>query len=109
MIFFGQMIDKERIQQLEKDLAICIRTVEKLSSPQNLTDEARAKAHASTSRKAREDQSVRHAWHYIKPLRAEGMSWARIATRLNEEGYRTRTGKLFHAQGVLNIYNRLNS
>jgi len=79
---------------------------QKLGSPQNLTDEARAKAHASTSRKAREDQSVRHAWHYIKPLRSEGLSWAKIASRLNDEGYRTRTGKLFQPQSVLNIYNR---
>ena len=31
LIFFGQMTDKERIRQLEKDLAICRKTVEKLS------------------------------------------------------------------------------
>lgn len=79
---------------------------QKLGSPQNLTDAARAKAHASTSRKAREDQGVRHAWHFIKSLRTEGRSYAAIAAALNEEGYRTRTGKLFQPQSVLNIYNR---
>ena len=50
----------------------------RLGSPQNLTEEARAKAHASISRKAREDQSVSHAWHYIKPLREKGLLGQRL-------------------------------
>lgn len=79
---------------------------QKLGSPQNLTPEARTKAHASISRKAREDQGVRHAWHFIKGLRSEGLTYSKIAARLNEEGYRSRRGKFFHPQGVLNIENR---
>jgi DNA invertase Pin-like site-specific DNA recombinase len=78
----------------------------KLGSPKAITEDVWLKGHATISRNAREDQSVRHAWHFIQSLRTDGMSYAKIALRLNEEGYRTRTGKLFHPQGVLNIYNR---
>jgi len=72
----------------------------------NLTDEAKRKAHETISRNAREDQSVRHAWHFIRPLREQGITYQKIADELNKEGYRTRTGKQFHAQQVLNIYRR---
>ena len=72
----------------------------------NLTDEARAKAHASTSRKARQDQSVRHAYHFIKPLREQGMSYRKIADALNTEGYKTRTGNDFKHIQVYNIWKR---
>jgi DNA invertase Pin-like site-specific DNA recombinase len=99
--------ERELISRRTKEgLRAAVAKGVKLGNPQNLTAEARAKAHAATSRNAREDQSVRHAWHFIQSLRTDGMSYAKIALRLNEEGYRTRTGKLFHPQGVLNIYNR---
>ena len=75
-------------------------------TPANLTDEARAKAHASISRKAREDQSARHAYHFIKPRKEQGLSYQRIADELNAEGYRTRTGLKFHAMSVRNIWKR---
>lgn len=78
----------------------------KLGTPENLTDEARAKAHASTSRKAREDVSVRHAYHFICPRRVDGMSYQKIADELNAEGYRTRSGLTFHAMQVRNIWKR---
>ncbi len=85
------------------------RRGKRLGSPQNLTDEARKKAHASISKKAREDQSVRYAWHFIKPRREAGMSFQLIADELNREGYRTRKDRKFHAQQVYNIWKRFNT
>jgi DNA invertase Pin-like site-specific DNA recombinase len=51
----------------------------------NLTDDARQKAHTSISRKAREDIAVRHAWHFICTRRVDGMSYEKIAEELNRE------------------------
>jgi len=75
-------------------------------TPANLTKEAILKAHASTSYKARNDMSVRHAYHYIKPLRDAGTTYQAIADLLNSEGYQTRRGFPFHSQQVYSIYKR---
>lgn len=72
----------------------------------NLTEEGRKKAHETSRSLALTDQSVRHAWHYIQPLRAKGISYGKIAEILNKEGYKTRRGKTFNAQQVINIYKR---
>ena len=72
----------------------------------NLTPEGRAQAHARTKQMAREDKSVRHAFHFIKPLREQGVSYRKIASMLNSENYRTRTGKLFTHTQVYNIWQR---
>jgi DNA invertase Pin-like site-specific DNA recombinase len=72
----------------------------------NLTDDLRKKAHASTRLKARTDPSVRHAYHFIKPMRENGISFQKIAVELNKEGYKTRTGLNFHAMTVRNIWKR---
>lgn len=78
-----------------------------LGTPANLTDAARKKAHKAISEAARTDQSVRHAYHFIKPLRESGLSYANIAAQLNSEGYRTRKGGQFYAAQVKRIYDRL--
>jgi DNA invertase Pin-like site-specific DNA recombinase len=75
-------------------------------TPANLTNEAILKAHASTSNKARTDQAVRFAYHFIKPLKESGMSYQGISNELNSEGYLTRQGKPFHAMQVFNIWKR---
>lgn len=81
----------------------------KLGSPENLTDEARAKAHRTISEQAKAHTGTRHAFHFMQPLKAEGLSYAAIADRLNAEGYRTRTGKEFHAAQVHRIFKRFTS
>jgi DNA invertase Pin-like site-specific DNA recombinase len=43
---------------------------------------------------------------YIRDLQAQGMGHQAIATRLNAEGYTTRTGKPFHAMTVYRILQR---
>lgn len=75
----------------------------------NLTRKAMEKAWQSTKRKARTDQAVRHAYHFIKPLKEKGVSYHKIADQLNSEGYRTCRGKLFHDMQVYNIFKRLNN
>jgi len=73
----------------------------------NIDDAARRKAWASTSAKARE--ATKDLFYYIKSLRNDGLSYQRIADRLNREGYRTRRGRRFFAQQVYNIYQRFNN
>lgn len=77
-----------------------------LGNPANLSDDARAKAWATISNKARTDKGARHAFHFIKPRRDQGVSYQQIADELNAEGYRTRTGKEFHPAQVQRIWKR---
>ena len=75
-------------------------------TPENLTATARSKGRSVIMRNAREDQSVRHAWHYIKPRIDALCTYQEIADGLNAEGYRTRKGKLFHPAQVRSIWLR---
>lgn len=75
-----------------------------LGKPENLTPEAQAKGAVATRRQAVE--AYRTAVGYIKRLRQDGLSFGAIAQRLNEEGHRTRTGKLFYPMTVQRILNR---
>jgi DNA invertase Pin-like site-specific DNA recombinase len=74
----------------------------------NLTKEGRKKAYNTNYKNARNDINVRHALHYIRTLKENGHTYQYIAERLNEEGYRTRKGKLFHAGQVHVIWSRFN-
>lgn len=79
-----------------------------LGTPENLTDTARRKGIESIKANAKENRNWRHAFHFIKPLREKGLSYGKIADRLNSEGYRTRTGKKFHATQVSRVFKRYN-
>jgi len=101
--------ETERISERIKEALDAKRRREpswKPGNPQNLTDEARQKAYESISRKARESKENRHAYHFIRPLREQVVSYDKIATMLNKEGYRTRRGKKFRGWQVWNIYKR---
>jgi DNA invertase Pin-like site-specific DNA recombinase len=80
----------------------------KLGTPGNLTDDARNKAHKAIRDKAINNQALRFAFHYIKPLRDAGTSYQVIADKLNAEGYRTTEGREFHASQVRRIFARHN-
>lgn len=101
--------ERERISQRTKD-ALQAKKAKDLNwtpgTPANLTNEAILKAHASTSNKARTDQAVRFAYHFIKPLKESGMTYQGISNELNTEGYLTRQGKPFHPMQVFNIWKR---
>jgi len=101
--------ERKRISERIKEALDAKRRREpnwKPGTPNNLTDEARQKAYESISRKAREAKEIRHAYHFIRPLREQVVSYEKIATLLNKEGYRTRRGKKFRAWQVWNIYKR---
>jgi DNA invertase Pin-like site-specific DNA recombinase len=101
--------ERKRISERTKEALRAKKAKEPMWKPgrNNLTLDGYKKAYATISRNAREDQSVRFAWHYIKPLREQGKTFAQIAMELNEQGYKTRTGKMFYPMQVLNIWNRM--
>lgn len=104
--------ERKRISERIKEALDAKRVREpdwKPGNPQNLTKEARQKAYDSISRKAREAKEIRHAYHFIKPRREQGVSYEKIAAMLNKEGYRTRRGKKFRGWQVWNIYKRFES
>lgn len=72
----------------------------------NLTNDGREKAYNTNYMNARNDIHVRHALHYIRTLKEMDCTYQYIADKLNEEGYRTRKGKLFHAGQVHVIWRR---
>lgn len=78
-----------------------------IAGTNNLTDAGREKAYNTITSNARNNTSIRHALHYITMLMGEGLTYQQIATQLNTEGYKTRTGKYFHAQQVWNIWKRM--
>jgi len=71
-----------------------------LGTPANLTPVSREKALEALQRNAQASLSNRQAAQLAELLRATGMSLRAIAARLNESGYRTRRGKVFHPMGV---------
>ena len=100
--------ERKRISERTKEAIQAKRVREpdwKPGTP-NLTAEHRQKAYASITNKARTDQTVRHAYHFIKPCRQAGETYQMIADKLNEEGYRTITGKTFGPMQVYNIWKR---
>ncbi len=100
--------ERKRISERTKEAirAKRIREPDWRPGTDNLSDADKAKAHKSISQKARSDKSVRWAYHFIKPCREQGQTYQDIANKLNNEGYRTRTGKPFHAMQVYNIWKR---
>ncbi len=83
-----------------------LREPEWIAGTNNLTDSGRKKAHMTNYMKARTDTNVVHAYHYIETLKRQGMTYQQIADRLNEENYRTRTGKSFRSSTVWYIWYR---
>lgn len=76
----------------------------KLGSPQNLTDKARKAGAVVNHKQAIEE--YRTIAGYARLLKEQGYSLAKISERLNNEGHRTRQGKLFHANTVWRILRR---
>ncbi|GGM16223.1 recombinase family protein [Deinococcus aerophilus] len=69
----------------------------KLGSPVPMSEACRAAGRASTARKAQAAYSSVNG--YVRLMRQTGMSLREIASRLNAEGHRSRTGKTWnHAQ-----------
>ena len=75
----------------------------KLGTPANLTDGARAKGRAAHVANARTAKANVQAADVARDKRAQGLTLAAIADKLNENGYRTRTGKEFQRTTVLRL------
>lgn len=77
-----------------------------LGTPENLTDEARAKGVAARQAAAAANANNRKASGYIQSLRQAGLSFHKIADRLNAEGFHTSRGKQFAAATVRRLWQR---
>lgn len=72
----------------------------------NMSLEGRKKAWETIKKNANEDIGNRHAFHYIKSLKEQGLTLQAIAYRLDLEGYKTRKGKKFSPTQVMRLWNR---
>lgn len=100
---FAALAEKERKMISERTraaLAAKAARGEVIRRVNNLSDEARQKARQIISGNARQDESVQRAAALISLYREQGMSYARIAEKLNQSTCKTRTGKPFHAMQV---------
>ncbi len=100
--------ERKRISERTKEALDAKRLREPDWKPgtNNITEEARQKAHESCRRLARTDKDVLKAWYFIKAKREARLSYRKIAQELNEGGYKTRRGGAFSSMQVLNIYKR---
>ena len=76
-----------------------------LGNPGNLTDAARLKAQESNRNAA--VTANRQAAGYAETLKAQGLSLAAVAARLNGDGFRTRTGSLWQPMQVKRMLDRI--
>lgn len=99
--------ERERTSQRTKDaLAELRRKGIKLGSPQNLTHAARKKGVEAIVQKALNNMNNRKATALIVSLKREALSYRQIARQLNENGFKTSTGKEFTGSQVLILYGR---
>lgn len=78
----------------------------KLGSPQNLTDQARAKGRAAKREKARANDNTRRAAGFACLLRKDGYTFAEIAERLNADGHRAPKGGPFTSTQARRLVNQ---
>jgi DNA invertase Pin-like site-specific DNA recombinase len=79
---------------------------EKLGNPEYLTDAGRQAGADAMREKARNNPNNQRAGGYIVLLRNSGKSFAAIARKLNEEGFKTSRGKDFGARQVQRLFER---
>ncbi len=78
-----------------------------LGKPENLSQLAAAKGLVIRQANARAHKGNRQATELIQFYRKQGLTYAAIAERLNELGYKTRRGKNFHPQTVHMLFHRV--
>lgn len=76
-----------------------------LGRPESLTQEARAMGPEAQRQLAISEYNGLSG--YITLMREKGSTYGKIAERLNKEGHRTRTGRVFEAMTVFRIVDRL--
>jgi DNA invertase Pin-like site-specific DNA recombinase len=99
--------ERERTsQRTKKALEELRKKGVKLGSPKNLTPEARRKGNMKVIHNAKENPNNKKATSMIVLLRKEKLSYRKIASKLNNDGFKTRRGKEFSASQVLILYDR---
>ncbi len=99
--------ERERTsQRTRKALQELIKKGVKLGTPENLTPEARHKGTLKIKQNALDNPNNKKATAMIVLLRKEKLSYRRIASKLNADGFVTRRGKMFSASQVLILYER---
>lgn len=75
-----------------------------LGMPENLTNHGRAVGQEANTQVAKDGYKL--VYGYVSTLRGQGLTYAKIAERLNEEGHTTRNGKPFQPMTVKRILDR---
>ena len=82
----------------------------KLGKPENFTDQTRELGRIKMQENSRENETWQKAWIYIenKLLKNGTMNLRKVASELNERGYRTRRNCLFTPMSVKRVFDRFN-
>jgi len=83
------------------------KIINKLGNPVNLTYEHRLAGGQAVKQKAALNENNKRAAAVVKLYRAQGLNWLAIASKLNEDGFRTSRGGSFQAVQVQRIFNRV--
>jgi DNA invertase Pin-like site-specific DNA recombinase len=81
----------------------------KLGKPENLNKIAIEKGKKIRIENARKNSNNLKAFLVIQSLKKEKLSYAKIATKLNEHGFKTRRNRFFKPMTVKRLYNNLSS
>jgi DNA invertase Pin-like site-specific DNA recombinase len=99
--------ERERTsRRTKKALAELIKKGVKLGSPKNLTNAARKKGTQAIIKNAQENSNNIKATSLIVLLRKDNLSYRKIASKLNSDGFKTRRDCEFTASQVLTLYDR---
>jgi len=83
------------------------QSTKKKGTPKNLTLEAKAKGLESIKNKAKNNQHNKRALAFVKGLNYEGMKLREVAKSLNENGFKTSTGKGFGTTQVIRVIKKI--
>ncbi|MFK7101055.1 recombinase family protein [Flavobacterium oreochromis] len=101
--------ERERISQRTKSALAELKAKGiNLGSPQNLTNESRKRSIEVRKHNALENENNKKAAAFINSLRRDNLSYSKIASVLNENGFKASRGGDFTASQVRILYDRSN-
>lgn len=78
----------------------------KLGKIENLTSKGRAKGVKAIKRKALNNENNKRSMELISLYKSQGLTLEKIANKLNDNGFKTSTGKQFHKTTVSRLHKR---